>query len=54
MNGYTSALEFVNASDRVFEAKYFGKSAFGSEVCSDCMQKLCSEDWLYRFEFVEE
>ncbi|MBP3885804.1 MAG: carboxylesterase/lipase family protein, partial [Olsenella sp.] len=41
------APEYVDASNRVFEAKFFGKSAFGSEMYSDCIQKLCSEDCLY-------
>ena len=41
------APEYVDASDRVFEAKYYGKGAFGSEGYPDCIQKLRSEDCLY-------
>ena len=41
------APEYVDASDRVFEAKYYGKGAFGSLGYPDCVQKLMSEDCLY-------
>ena len=41
------APEYVEASDRVFEAKYYGKGAFGSLGYDDCIQKQMSEDCLY-------
>ncbi len=41
------APEYVDASNRVFEAKYYGKGAFGSLGYPDCIQKLVSEDCLY-------
>ena len=41
------APEYVDASDRVFEAKYYGKGAFGSLGYPDCIQHLMSEDCLY-------
>ena len=41
------APEYVDESDRVFEAKYYGKGAFGSLGYEDCVQKLESEDCLY-------
>lgn len=41
------APEYVDASDGVFEAKYYGKGAFGSEGYPDSIQKLRSEDCLY-------
>ena len=41
------APEYVDASDLVFEAKYYGKGAFGSLGYPDCVQKLMSEDCLY-------
>ena len=41
------APEYVDASDRVFEAKYYGKCAFGAHGQGDCIQKLTSEDCLY-------
>ena len=41
------APEYVDASDKVFEAKYFGKGAFGSLGYPDCVQTLMSEDCLY-------
>ena len=41
------APEYVDACDRVFEAKYYGKGAFGSLGYPDCVQKLMSEDCLY-------
>ena len=40
------APEYVDASDRVFEAKYYGKCSFGAAY-PDCIQKLTSEDCLY-------
>ena len=41
------APEYVDASDKVFEAKYYGKGAFGSMGYPDCVQTLMSEDCLY-------
>ena len=41
------APEYVEASDRVFEARYYGKGAFGSLGYPDCVQKIESEDCLY-------
>ena len=41
------APEYVDACDRVFEARYYGKCAFGSHAYPDCVQKLASEDCLY-------
>ncbi len=41
------APEYVDASDKVLEAKYFGKGAFGSMGYPDCVQTLMSEDCLY-------
>ena len=41
------APEYVDQSDRVFEAKYYGKCAFGAHGQADCIQKLESEDCLY-------
>ena len=41
------APEYVDACDRICEAKYFGKGAFGSLGYPDCIQKLESEDCLY-------
>ena len=41
------APEYVDACDKVFEAKYFGKGAFGSMGYPDCVQTLMSEDCLY-------
>ena len=41
------APEYVDESDRVFEAKYYGKCAFGAHGQGDCIQKLESEDCLY-------
>ena len=41
------APEYVDADDRVFEAKYYGKGAFGSLGYGDCIQKRESEDCLY-------
>ena len=40
------APEYVDAGERVFEAKYYGKCSFGAGY-EDCVQKLCSEDCLY-------
>ena len=41
------APEYVDASDRVFEAKYYGKSAYTTASYPDVIQKLASEDCLY-------
>lgn len=41
------APEYVDACDRVFEARYYGKCAFGAHGQGDCIQKLESEDCLY-------
>ena len=41
------APDYVDASDRVFEARYYGKGAYGSEGYPDSVQKLTSEDCLY-------
>ena len=41
------APEYVDACDKVFEAKYYGKGAFGSLGYDDCVQRLMSEDCLY-------
>ena len=41
------APEYVDASDKVFEAKYYGKGSFGSTGYPDCVQKIESEDCLY-------
>ncbi|MBQ8094519.1 MAG: carboxylesterase/lipase family protein [Clostridia bacterium] len=41
------APEYVDACDGVFEAKYYGKSAFGSTGYPDTIQRVCSEDCLY-------
>ena len=41
------APEYVDESDRVFEARYYGKCAFGAQASPDCVQKLSSEDCLY-------
>ena len=41
------APEYVDESDRVFEAKYYGKGAFGSTGYPDSVQKIESEDCLY-------
>ena len=41
------APEYVDASDRVFEARFYGKCAFGAHGQGDCIQKLESEDCLY-------
>ena len=41
------APEYVDACDQVFEAKYYGKGAFGSLGYPDCVQTLMSEDCLY-------
>ena len=41
------APEYVDAGDHVFEAKYYGKCAFGAHGQGDCLQKIESEDCLY-------
>ena len=41
------APEYVDAGDGVFEAKYYGKGAYGSLVYPDCVQQVESEDCLY-------
>ena len=41
------APEYVDASDKVFEAKYYGKGAYGSLGYPDCIQKQMSEDCLF-------
>lgn len=41
------APEYVDADDRVLEAKYYGKSAIVSIAYEDTIQKLTSEDCLY-------
>ena len=41
------APEYVDASGRVFEAKYYGKGAYGSLGYPDSVQQLESEDCLY-------
>ena len=48
------APEYVDASDRVFEAKYYGKGAFGSLGYPDSVQQLESEDCLYLNIWVNE
>ena len=41
------APEYVDASDRIFEARYYGKGAYGSLGYGDCVQTQMSEDCLY-------
>ncbi len=41
------APEYVDASDGVFEAKYYGKCAYGAHGYDDCVQNQDSEDCLY-------
>ncbi len=41
------APEYVDESDRIYEAKYYGKGAYGSTGYPDCVQKIESEDCLY-------
>ena len=48
------APEYVEASNRVFEAKYYGKGAFGSLGYDDCVQRQMSEDCLYLNIWVNE
>jgi len=48
------APEYVDKSNRVFEAKYYGKGAYGSLGYGDTVQKLESEDCLYLNIWVNE
>ena len=48
------APEYVDAGDGVFEAKFYGKCAFGAHGQDDCIQKLTSEDCLYLNIWVNE
>ena len=48
------APEYVDACDGVFEAKYYGKGAFGSLGYPDSVQKIESEDCLYLNIWVNE
>ena len=48
------APEYVDADDKVYEAKYYGKGAYGSTGYGDCVQKLESEDCLYLNIWVNE
>ena len=48
------APEYVDADNRVFEAKYYGKGAYGSTGYDDCVQRLESEDCLYLNIWVNE
>ena len=48
------APEYVDESDRVFEARYYGKCAYGAHGQGDCIQKLTSEDCLYLNIWVNE
>ena len=48
------APEYVDAGDGIFEAKYYGKCAFGAHGQGDCIQKLTSEDCLYLNIWVNE
>ena len=41
------APEYVDAGDGVFEARYYGKGAYGSTGYPDSVQKIESEDCLY-------
>ena len=41
------APEYVDACDRIFEARYYGKGAYGSLGYDDCIQQQMSEDCLY-------
>ena len=41
------APEYVDACDKVFEAKFYGKGAYGSLGYPDCIQKQMSEDCLF-------
>ena len=41
------APEYVDADDRIFEAKYYGKGSYCSTGYEDCVQRLESEDCLY-------
>ncbi len=48
------APEYVDASDRVYEARYYGKCAIESDGYPDNVQKLHSEDCLYLNIWVNE
>ena len=41
------APEYVDESDQVFEARYYGKRSFGASEGGDYIQKIASEDCLY-------
>ena len=41
------APEYVDASDRIFEARYYGKRSYGASEGGDYIQNLASEDCLY-------
>ena len=41
------APEYVDASDKVFEAKYYGKRSYGQNEGGDYIQKIAAEDCLY-------
>lgn len=41
------APEYVDASDKVFEAKYYGKRSYGQSEGGDYIQKIAAEDCLY-------
>ena len=48
------APEYVDADNRVFEAKYYGKGSYCSTGYDDCVQRLESEDCLYLNIWVNE
>ena len=41
------APEYVDKNDGIFEAKYYGKTAYGGLGYDDCVQRIMSEDCLY-------